>query len=145
MDTEAKFGDEWEFEIEMLLPAHADARKMVPRRFSGRGTNVYQAICERHSTPRLRDPVQLLCALIVLTDPTKSQMPASCFTTRAKSTQHKCKDRAVLFGHALILHSRFSKSAQPTLPLRSCLSILHLRGMACSHENPEKWGFCLLG
>ena len=67
--------------------------------FSCFRTNTCQAICERHSTPKLRDPVQQrLCVPIVLTDPTKSQRPASCFTTRAKLPQHKFKGRVVFLG-----------------------------------------------
>ena len=58
-----------ELEIKALLLACVDAHKMVPSRFSRSGTNVRQAIRERHSTPRLREPVQLLRASIVLTKP----------------------------------------------------------------------------
>jgi len=58
-----------EFVIEALLFARVDARKTAPSRFSRSGTNVRQAIRERHSTPRLRDTVQLLCASIILTHP----------------------------------------------------------------------------
>ena len=58
-----------ELGIEAFLFARADTCKMAPSRFSHSGANVRQAIHERYSTPRLRDPVQLLCASIVLTDP----------------------------------------------------------------------------
>ena len=56
-----------EFGIEALPPAPADAHKMAPS--SRSRTNVRKAIRKRYSTPRLRDPVQLLHASIVLTDP----------------------------------------------------------------------------
>ena len=78
-------------------------------RFSYSETNARQAICERHSAPKLRDAVQRLCAPIVLTDPTKSQRPAYCFTMRSKFSQHKYKDCAVFLGCALTLNSRLSK------------------------------------
>ena len=42
--------------------------------------------------------VMALCAPIVLTDPTKSKRPASYFTTRVKSPQHKFNGRVVLLG-----------------------------------------------
>ena len=58
-----------ELGIEALLCACVDACKRAPSRFSHSGTNVRQAIRERHSTPRLRDPVSLHRASIVLTDP----------------------------------------------------------------------------
>uniref|UniRef100_A0A8C4N7M7 G-protein coupled receptors family 3 profile domain-containing protein n=1 Tax=Eptatretus burgeri TaxID=7764 RepID=A0A8C4N7M7_EPTBU len=44
------------------------------------GTNVRQAICEQDSTPRLRDPVQLSHALIVLTNPLLFRMAAVPFS-----------------------------------------------------------------
>ena len=59
-----------ELGIEALLFARVDARKMVPSCFLAAGTNnVRQVICERYSTPRLRDVMQLLCSSIILTDP----------------------------------------------------------------------------
>ena len=58
-----------ELGIEALRFARVDAHKMVLNRYLAAGTNVHQAFHERYSTPRLRDPVQLLHALIVLTDP----------------------------------------------------------------------------
>ena len=83
--------------------------------FSHSGTNARQAICERHSTPKLRDPVQRLCAPTVLTDPTKSQRPASCFTTRAKSHQHEYKGHVVLLGVRSPSALASPKSATPFL------------------------------
>ena len=67
-------------------------------RFSHSATNARQSIHERHSTPKLRAPVQRLHAPIILTDPTKSQRSPSCFTTRAKSPQHEYKGSVVVLG-----------------------------------------------
>ena len=142
-----------ELGIEALLFTCADAyNKLVPRCFSHRGTNAHQAIHERHSTPRLRDKVQRLRAPIVLTDPTKSLRPTSCFTMQAKSTQHGHKHCAVVLGRALTLNShllfsilfysslsRLSKCATNPSSM-SRLTILRLRGLACSHKNPERRG-----
>ena len=57
-----------ELGIDALLFAGEDTRKMAPSRSLTAGTFVRQAICERYSTPRLRDPMQLLRASIILTD-----------------------------------------------------------------------------
>ena len=57
-----------ELGIEALLFARVDAQNGA-KSLSCSGTSVPQAIRERYSTPRLRDPVQLLRASIVLTDP----------------------------------------------------------------------------
>ena len=58
-----------ELGIEVLVFTRVASRKMVPSCFTRSGTNARQAIPERYSTPRLRDPMQLLHASIVLTDP----------------------------------------------------------------------------
>ena len=78
-----------ELGIEALRPARVDAPKNGAEPLSRSGKNVHHAICERYSTPGLRDPVRIIFASIVLTnrheapesvshDPTKSQWPASC-------------------------------------------------------------------
>ena len=70
--------------------------------FSHSRTNARQAIHERHSTPKLKDPVQRLRVPIVLTDPlwhsrgsesvshdsTKRQRPASYFTRALTLSNH---------------------------------------------------------
>jgi len=159
-----------ELGIDALLFAHADAHnKMARHRFSRSGTNTGQAICERHSTPRLRAQCNASQA-IVLTGPTKSQRPASCFTTRAKSPQHKCKDHAILLitcahpqllplqiaprTYALItaLHKCTSllslmplKMRQPALPLDHAF-LSFTSGAWPAHMKPFEGGtFCLLG
>ena len=83
-----------ELGIEVLCPALVDVpKKQGAKPLSRSGSNVRRAICEQYSTPRLRDPVQLLRASIVFTDPlfdkheapgsvsynpTKIQWPTSC-------------------------------------------------------------------
>jgi len=77
-----------ELGIELLPPARAGACKIAPGHFSRSRTNVRQAICERHSTPRLKDPVQLPHASIVLTDPlfdiNEARSPSLTTKPRAK-------------------------------------------------------------
>ena len=67
-------------------------------RFSRSWTNARQAICERHSTPKLRAPVERLRVPIVLTDPNKSQRSVSCFTRQAKSPNYEFNGRVILLG-----------------------------------------------
>ena len=101
-----------ELGIEVLLFAHVDMRKMAPSRFSHSGTNIVQAMRKRHSTPRLRDPVQLLHGSIVLTDPLfdiheaqgpfhttsqKSMTNVSLHHVSQKLPQHEYKNRAIFF------------------------------------------------
>ena len=58
-----------ELGIEARLLPCVDAHKMAPSRSLAVGTFVRQEIREWYSTPRLRNPVQLLHGSIVLTDP----------------------------------------------------------------------------
>ena len=59
-----------ELGTEAILFARVDTCKMAPSGFFRSRTNVRQAIRKRKSaTPRLREPMQLLRASIVLTDP----------------------------------------------------------------------------
>ena len=109
-----------ELGIETLLPACADAHKMVPSCSLAVGKMYFRQFVSGIQHPGSETAMQLLhrsclpmprhsaewrhlfgdiheASMSISYDSTTSQWPASCSTTRANSPQHEHKNRAVLF------------------------------------------------
>ena len=85
-----------ELGIETFRPARVDPPKNGTEPLSRSGKKVRHTIQEWYSTPKLRDPMQLLHALIVLTDPLLFRIaPSSSVTyTRHRGPSLMTKPRA---------------------------------------------------
>jgi len=128
-----------ELGIEALLCASVDSRKMAPSRFSRSGTNVRQAIRERHSTPRIRDPMSLhrsssltrylTCTRLGVRSSRLNREPkASIFFMRQSKARCKALFLQAIsqlrsFSTAYVPHFAFNRSS-PELNSDSCVGSL---------------------